>query len=91
MVTENNLVNELFVYISQLKAINESRSRFRKMISEKSTFKGVNFKPTGFVVLKVFKPYGRDQDTKNLSYDRKAKCSDVNLDIFSEDKEVYDS
>jgi hypothetical protein len=91
MATENNLVNELLARISQLEAVNDPRSRSRGVTPEESAFGGANFKPTSFAALKAFKPYGRDQDAKNPSYDRKARCSGVNPGIFSGDKEAYDS
>ena len=86
-----NQLNALLERIAQLEARAQDNDRgSRGVTPAQSAFGGENFTPTGFAAKPAFKPYGRDQEAKNPSYDQKAKKMGVDPGVFEGDKKKFD-
>src|ERR1700716_1686192 len=77
--------------LAQLEAREEPERPTRGITPSNSAFGGVDFKPTGFAALPTFKPFGVDQDAKNVTFDRKARESRRDPGIFQGDKDLFDN
>jgi hypothetical protein len=66
-------MEQLLQHVAQIEAREESERSTRGITPLNSAFGRVNFKPTGFAALPMFKLFGVDQQAKNAAYDHKAR------------------
>ncbi|KAG6241935.1 hypothetical protein E4U23_007054 [Claviceps purpurea] len=59
--------------------------------AEHSAFGGTDFKPTGHAAHKSLTPFGDNQDAENPDYDRRARETRSQPDVFEDDKEKFES
>src|ERR1700716_3598243 len=77
--------------LAQLEAGEEPERPTRGITPSNNAFGGVDFKPTGLAALPTFKPFGVDQNAKNVTFDRKARESRRDPGVFQGDKDLFDN